>query len=413
MKKAVIFLSVVLAVLVIFACTLPTYIEIKTSPELTISTSGDFNKKFADIMREKMTSSGNSAGDEFKILECTNEDLDLMTFAIYRSIIGGEKDQDLKEALEDIWINQLVYYGVPEESLTDINSVLDNSIGADLPLINNDEPISIEMDNFSECMEGFFFSGLDPRIYTDGTPIIDNLIIDIYLLDDDRRILTKLTQKTGTSDFDTAWEAYPWLEIPDHGEKINGVKEKMNVQENLYFLYEISLDQNTTLRQLRDWKNNSQIRSELVIWFPFDFTAGPDGADFNLPGIFTADEDIFGRKENKPDGFAVEITKSIISMEMVITMNINPFKEKTLYVESWKHGEKQISIPFELSEETFNMNFADKEMKDVNNTIPFVPQLRVHYNENDELKIPHIFKTTELFFKAVIDYTKKLPEWGA
>jgi hypothetical protein len=414
MKKIVVFLSVVLAVLVIFACTLPTYIQIKGSPELIITAVSDFSEKFANIMREKITSTGNSAGEEFKILECTNEDIELMTFVIYRPIVGSEKDQDIRNALEDLWKEQLDLIGLPEESLT--ASHLDTPIGANRSLITNDKPndklVTIEMDNFSDFMEGFAFNSLDPRIYTDGTPIIDKLIVDIWLLDDGGNKLTRLTQKTGISGFDTAWDVCPWLQMPPHGEEIDGVEEKMNAQENLYFIYEVSLDQSTTLRQLRDWKENSQIRSELVIWFPFNFTAGPDGADFNVPEIFTIGDDIFGRQENNEDSFAVEFAKSIISMEMIITMNINPFQEGTLFVESWNNGVKQVSIPFELGEKTFDMHFADKEMEDVNNTIPFVPQLRVHYYEDDVLMIPRIFKTTELLFKAVIDYTKKLSEWG-
>jgi hypothetical protein len=424
MKKIVVLLPVVFAVLIIFACTLPTYIEIKGTPEVTFPSVSDFGEKFAEIMREKI-STGNLAdsdsdiNDQFKILECPDVESKIMTFSIYRSIIGSGQDDYLNSALRDLW-NNSIPLGTPEELIPDSITL---PVG-DIPLLDNMSdkyPVSIGMEKFKEFTEGFTFSMLESGVFSDGTAIIDHLVVKIYLVDDDGNTLTTtiMNEKTGLSGFDTeGWETCPWNEIPDHGDEIDGVDDKMNALEDINLRYEVFLKGGTEFEKA--WIGNSQIRSELIIWFPFAFIAGPDGANFNIPDIFVSEEDkdndkkkdIFGREEDKTDDLTNELVESITSLELVITMNVNPFKNGTMYVESWKDSTLQVGMRFDLGEYTFNMKFTDDNLKAINETIPFIPEIRVHFDPGEELVIPHVFKTTEFFFKARIDYKKKISDLG-
>ncbi|MDR0472510.1 MAG: hypothetical protein LBH43_02395, partial [Treponema sp.] len=424
MKKFGICLLVTLTVLAVFACTLPTYVEIKASPELTFPAVSDFGEKFVEIMREKMIPSS-EVDMEYKILECDNSKLDTMTCVVYSSLIGPEQDSRLQEVLNDFWND--VLQGVPEDQVSD-NFLLRDVVGfipdMGIPVIDNKsgDPISITMENFADFMEGFIFTSLDSKVYADGTDIIECLDVYIHLLNNDGTTLTttKITRKDKLSGIDTAWETCPWPEIPDWGNDIDGVDQKMNTLEDLKFRYEVFLDEDATKGQLREWKDSSQIRSELIIWFPFDFIAGPNGADFKIPDVFSADEDVFGRTKDKTDDLAAEITASIKSLQLQIRMKKNPFEDGILFVESGKDGKdgevgkgaKSGPLEFKFDETSFIMDFTEAKLKKVNETVPFIPQLRARFEEGGHLNVPREFKTTELYFKARIDYKKKISELG-
>ncbi|MDR2731093.1 MAG: hypothetical protein LBB81_09395 [Treponema sp.] len=113
MKKVKIILPLILNITVILACTMPSSVDIKWTPDLTIPASSDFNSLLNEYFTKNI-----SGTDEMKILPCDKGNT--MTMALYMPIIGANSDEMLKNALTtqaNDFINK--YNGKSIDSLSD------------------------------------------------------------------------------------------------------------------------------------------------------------------------------------------------------------------------------------------------------------------------------------------------------
>jgi hypothetical protein len=400
MKKVIIILQIIVIVLVITACTLPSSVDIKWTPDITIPASSDFSNLLNEYLAKYITST-----DEMKIIPCDNGET--MKIALLMPILGADLDTMLKDVLTTL-VNQNIPGGytiddIPDDLWNSIPALTSDNLlfGTD----NEEDILSLSLENLGNFLDGFCFNEIQARIYTSGSSIMDSLIVKIKIesIESSAEITfggNNLSASTGLSGFVNEWETCPWVTLPVHGKDLNQnnfLLNKINKQDDLIIKYNVYLKSGSQFK--KEWFNAVQIRAEMAILFPFSLIVDPDvgEADLVFPDLFSSD-DLFGRSGD--DNSAANI---IQYLEFGIELETNPFQGAELFIKSDKG---RFEIKNENKTSAISLVFDEDTMKKINDPayIPFIPKISYHFDRDDTLLIPRVFKTKNLKFKAKILY---------
>ena len=351
---------------VLFACKIPTAIEVKGTPELRFSAKMDIGSMFAQEMEESFQSS------DFTLLQCVNTNN--FTYLAYRELYNEQLD-----------INNL-----PGEFN---QSILGTPLPGPKDLINPDEPKSIPFSGLDYLLEGFSFSKAKSFIFISGKEV---LVTKFWL---GVTVSGKAEQKfkidaSTSSNCNTGSNEYFRPVYPQGGHQIEMPLDGSDV----IFKFRVYAEDETFYSS--DF-NDAEIRVELVVWLPLEFEAGSNGAEVTFPAAFFGDEgkDFFGRESPDDESVVMDVVESL---SLVIKLNTNPFLGKDLIVS----GGNNIEIKEQIRTNSLNMIFDEENMALINDpaNVPFAPVFKVVYNSGDTLKFPRVFNAIEIIFSARIKF---------
>jgi hypothetical protein len=388
MRKVYVFAGFVLALFIIFACTIPTSMEVKGTPKVKFAANMDFNDMFSDMMGNVFDSGDN--GDDFKIQDCIKTEI--RTFLISMNLIDETLEFDLDIPTNGDLPDKIVVGGIEYE----ISHVTENvviKLEENVPLVKEDgsqETIKMDFSSLNESLEGFNFdeNAVKARLYINGSELIDKIYIDLHLGDQTVYIRDIERETSGIDRLTNSDNEYTGTNLPAGGQMIN-IAPLLNSKEEVEITYDVYMPEGTTIHV--DWLGEVNIVVELLIWVPLNLVAVNDNAEFAFP------DDLM----NGVGEFVNSITDVVQSMALVIEMNRNPFAEGTLVVKS-----KGITIENPLSSTSLNFAISEDDMKAIIDPVnsPFAPSFAVVFAQGQHLIMPRELRMTTVSLKADLHY---------
>jgi len=367
MKKLRFFPALFLAFPLLFACQIPTAVEVRGTPQLRFSANMNIGSIFSKQLEQGFESSGSS------IIPCVNTIN--FTYIIHEDLFNEELHFD---DLPDTSQFGDIDFGIPLDGPKD--------------LVNPDESIEIPLSGLGNFLEGLTFNSTKSILFVSGTDIVDKLCLGMTINDSPEREID-ITDRVESGR--ASWgNEYTRQTAPSGGYEIDLPLDGSNVSVK----YRVYAKAGETF-QPKDFED-ANIRVELVIWLPLEFAAGPNGAEIAFPmGSFFGESDLFGRDSPDAENVAADI---IESLSMDIRLNTNPFMGKKLIIQS---GEN-IEIKEQVTGDSLSFVFSEEKMELINDPAnwPFVPEFKVAFAPGDTLKLPRLFNATELVFTAGIRF---------
>ena len=375
MKRLPVFLVLSLVFFFVFACDLqlPKEIEIvKQSPELRFDADMkdiDLDKIFGDL--EKV-----NFGNKIRILTCDNTNTFTLLVYIDVPIVN------LKEAFDNIIDN------IIDDIRIKLGTVPEAIPVSDTILVEEKDIMEINSPELPSAFDIFAIDSLDARLFISGSNnyLLDALAVNLSIGD----VSNSSLKRTNPSNIPLETTVYNGTSLPAGGHDLI-----IDINEKSSLSFEIYLKQNEAL-DLDKLKDGFDIKVELAIWFPFEFTAKEE-TELKLPfdNIFNeGGGDLFGRASASDESF-IEMIDSIY---FEIVLNENPFPDSTIILRSRPDGTG-----------AFNGVITGNKLSvsiDKDNIIyPFNPSFSISFNENDRIIVPSVFSIEEFAFKAKVRYT--------
>lgn len=382
MKKACIFTLILIAVFV-FACTLPSSIEIKGNPALRFYSKIDLSEMFSKMITDGFSNDGDGA----KALACANTSI--QTYIIHMELYSGE-----------LSLNTHFPPSSGDQTVTTpINDLVTSTVPMKLPLKS--------MEGF---LENFELKSVETKLYVSGSKIAEILSVELKVTDEHQ--MTEYgtesvdIKNSRSSGYETWGNSYTGTTLPGYGDKVTMFSQLLNEQDDFDINFGININPGKTIKQ--EWINNSQnVKVELVVWLPLEFIAG-DEAYLNFPDDFFDDEnDLFGRETADEDN---SLTQMIKSLRLSIEMNKNPFQGNILIIDS-SGGLEILNV---LNGSSLDFPISEENMNKINTPeyFPFVPKFRIRFSKNGILSIPRDFSASYICFDASISYIFDLAGGG-
>ena len=385
---------VVLVVLIAFSCSMPRGVQVKGTLEMKFPAVSTFD----DLFTRQMEKSFASDHSQFTVKVCGKPTT--LTYVMYLPIIDEAQDARIKEELEALFAL----------SDTDVITIP----GPDHNILLEDRAKEIRLAKLPDFLRGFEFEHVAVKIYSSGNEVVDSFLIDINIVDSQTGKHVPVTidgrnreHKEESIGFNTAWLECPWPKLPDEGVEEKNITELTNSNDEIHLEYKVYLKVGEEFR--REWIEDTTLRIEMVLWLPL--ILGPknheEGADIIFSDVFGKGEDAFGRA-NEDDTL---LTDAMDWINFVLKLNRNPFENGMMHIE-----DKNVSdIPSKrIKGKLVKMAIPKENMKEVKITIPFAPDLRIHfdYDDNDPEKnamhIPRDFRTSTIYLEAGINLKQDL-----
>ena len=368
MKNTHVFPVLLLFSLILFACQVPTAVEIRGTPEFRFAA----NMNIGSIFTQELEGGFESASST--IIPCVNTTI--LTFIVHEDLFNeaidiGEPPEGSQFLLPEHWGVELT---------------------SDKDLINPSDPIEIPLSGLGNRLEGFTFHNAEPMLFVSGSPAVSELCLGIKINGGTEQRID--IPGPVSSDRDKWGNEYTWEAAPPGGRPIAMPLDGSDVSVE----YRVYAEAGTTLSA--DAFHGAYIIVELVIWLPLEFIAVSDGAEIAFPmGSFFGENDLFGRDSPDSDNFALEI---IESLSADIKLDTNPFLGKKLVISSGDN----IEIKKTIDGNSLNFVFNEGTMTLINDpdNWPFVPGFKIVFEKGDTLKLPKRFNATEMVFTAGISY---------
>jgi hypothetical protein len=354
---------------VLFACQIPTAIEVRGTPELRFSAKMDIVNLFTEELKKSFESS------EFKLLQCVNTNN--FTYLAYRELYNEQLDAtDLPEDFK---------YVIPGTALDGPKNLINPDPG---------DSKNIPFSGLEFILDGFSFYNAKSFVFISGSDLIKKLKLEVSVNDVIETENVFDIDKGTVSNCDT--NEYFKSTPPSGGHQIVMPLDGSDVKINYRVYAETGKVFNT-----EDFKN-AYVRVELVIWLPLEFKAESDGAEVTFPATFLGDEgkDLFGRS---PDDESA-VMDIIESLSIIIKLNTNPFIGKNLIIKN--KDRENIEIRELIRTNSLNMVFDEETMALINDpdNVPFAPVFKIAFNKDDTLRFPRVFNAIEIIFSARIKY---------
>jgi hypothetical protein len=373
MNKIFAFPGIALILLFVFACTIPSELEITGSPSLKFAANMNFNDYFSDMLDDILTADGDS-----KIIPCTNPSLEFKVFLLYMEIFRNENyefEVDESQFVNDGDTGNIKINGVDisVELLGGTNRkflVLDD----DKVIAESDKPYTLTFKNIENYIEGFEFTGIQSKVYISGTQLADIVRIDLYKVGSVETIVPNDEILRGPSEVELL-EEYTGLTLPPFGGNIE-ISDTINSGGNLSLEYKIYLPMGAEIDyDLLD--DMHTIAAEIVIWLPMTLKSVDENANFKFPDFF--------------DGIS-DVLKSLAGTGCIENMNIkvaidplNPFGNGIFVIKDDNYDTIQSS----LDNNSFSFGLDKKDLEYINKN-PFDPNFSILYPQiNTTLEIPN------------------------
>ena len=399
--KCVKLLVLSLVLTLVFACTLPSSIEITGSPSIEFSFDMDFNDIFTEMMTEAF-------GDASFILDRTHADFESRTLLVGTNV----EEMDLEIELEN----------VPESGLgegTEYDLYIDGEIieveiiggvhtfKNDAELFRNDEPLMLEISSFNSNLEGFKFAdGIKAYLYISGSELVTSFTteLEFKIGGVTQAVQTiesgHLPKASGLKGSDTD---YSHLDVPDGYIEIAGFSDLLASGEDLEINYVIGVKAGGSYDPYSlDGGEPNVILMELVIHFPMIFEAAGDttlyvpdsgirtGASFNFSELDSIGGIIQGLSESTED---VEFN----NVEFIINLTENPFKDGYLVLSCPYSG---ITIINEPTETSLKISLSMSDLDAIAGAYHFEPAFNIFMENGEFLSIPKDFRILSVSLNA-------------
>ena len=377
MNRILTFLGAVLILPIMFACTIPSAINIIGNPTLTLAANMDFDDMLKDMKEDIF------ANDDFIVMDAVNAPP-----VHLRYMRPGESAF-------------IQTYVIPIYIFDDDDLYIDIPNPFDLPSI--DAPWEIQIASgkiplpslsFEGFLEDFKFNGdrINAMLYISGSPLVQAFTMDLRIEDkpitNDGNLIRN--RPSYPSNIDTSEDAFLGTRLPPNGVDVsNSIKKVFTDQQDLEIDFDIYIAEGQTIQT--SWLGDVEVKVQLVIWLPLILEATKDEAEMEFP------EDIFSEL-----GDFIESMADMTNI-MVITLdtNVNPFAEGRLILRDDGFGDTVnelggSKISFTLREEHLEY------IRDSDNE-PFEPQLFISFNEGEQMSVPREFRITTISVDLDLD----------
>jgi len=390
MKKTIAFLGVTLILFFIFACTMPSELNITGSPSLKFAANMDLNDYFSEMIDNAM-----NADEGTKTIPCTNPSLEFNVFLLRMLIY---KNENYKCAVDEasfegnkgnITINGVeipVELIESEPGASKKFIVLEN----EQDIAKSDEPYDITFKGLEDYIEGFEFTDIKSKIYVYGTELAKVLSIDLYRVNPDPDELDTIfipdnEIEKGPSSGAESIEEYTGLALPPGGGDID-LSDTINKGEPLSIKNKIYLPKGKEIDyDLLTVTHN--IYAEIVIWLPMTLESIRNNALCKFPDFFDGIGDVI--KSLAGTGY-------IEKMDIKMTIDpLNPFGKGLFTISDEYYG--NISRP--LDDQNFYIDLNEEDVDYINKNSSFDPRFFILYpNKGSKLNVQHgnIMVTTVL-----------------
>jgi len=376
------FSVLIISIFVVFACTLPSAIEIRGTPEIIIPAKGNFSDIFETFIRESFSS---EEAEDLKILICDHDSVKIMTFVLYMPMISEDNEE-----IEVFKANFVGGLGIPGYIYPS---------GMDFIVTNRYEIASgsetIELEDFTHALDGFLFDGIEAKLYLSGTSFVDKLSIDVTIGTETKRLTTS---NVNVADY-MSGEFYTFPGLPGEGIDVD-LEGFINNRDDLIIGYDVSVEPGppgspkiVTMDEIQE----AYVILELVVWLPLKMKAGPGGATLEIPDMFGEEEtDLFGRES----GDDSPLSDFLDWMEMEIGLDPNPFAGGELII---SNAGEVVSRNI-MAANSFNIKFDSEAMKTINETPIFSPTVSIYFDEDEGFSIPRNLLVDFLRLRAGLKY---------
>jgi len=386
MNKFFIFTGIILILFFVFACTIPSEVEIKGSPSLEFIINMNLNDYFSDMIEAALTADG-----ETKIIPCTNSSLEAKVFLLQMNVFSEE---DYK--CDDMGFNKPGHITINGVDIP-VNDIGGGKIKVDkeTDIAESEEPYVLTFEGLadSDYLKGFEFKGIKSKLYIYGTDLAKSLKIKIkknntYIPESDDEELRELSVVDSL-------EEYPGTALPTGGRDID-ISDVVNKGGELSFEYEIYIEAGTEIDSGL-FKDPHSIYAEIVIWFPIELESIEKDAAFKFSDFFDELGDVI---KSLAESNYIEN----MSVKMAMTP-LNPFGNGIFIIEDEGYG----NIKNPLDDHSFLINLNEEEIDYINKN-PFDPSFFILYpDKGSKLEIPNgdiVITTISLDVK--FDYTMGL-----
>jgi hypothetical protein len=407
MKKPFSYPVLALILLTIFACAIPTSVEITGSPTVKFAINDmEFGDSFITMMGGALNFS------EISLFNCPENPDDYLTYLIYREFLNepfelevdlGIKFEEITAIMDDIELKIGGYTidvkYIPPALGGDKNViVLENE---EILYNNKAAPVKLPFSELGDFLDGFSFDNVKSKIYFSGSPLLSVLSIDIYLTDDDGEPIRvdPIFHKKGIEDpkpsglndivaaiiDPTEIIEYTEPDLPANGDPFL-INEFLNSSDNVNLVYNIYLEEGQKIDI--DWIGDKfNLLVEMLVWVPLQFKAVTNPAKFSLPEVF-GDIGVALKSLSEYD----DVIQSV-SLSFEIAPR-NPFGSAILVITS-DGIINGIHSPFTQNSMVFSISKDDMEA--IKEEDPFNPQFTLYFPLGSEFSIPK----TEMAIKYV------------
>jgi len=364
MKKIFTFFSAALILFFVYACTLPSEVEITGSPSVKFAANMDFGDYFSGMIDDVVNSDSST-----QTIICTNPSFDYLVFILRMEIFRKENFRcDPDDALlGGSTSGNIVINGVeiPVHSIESERKyiVLDER----RDIASSTEPHTTSFKGLEDYLEGFEFFDVHAKIYISGTALADvvNIVLHRVLPDGTDELLVEegdITSKV-SSGLENLSE-YNGTELPPGGAEIE-ITDILNTGGDLSINYEVFMPAGAEIAFDMLEETHSVI-AEIVIWLPMTLESKDENAHFKFPDFF---DGITGILKSLAGVGCVED----LSIEITIDP-LNPFGHGIFIISDDGYGD----IDSPLDEHHFYIKLNKDELDYINNN-PYDPHFIVSY----------------------------------
>jgi len=370
MNKIFVFAGIILILFLVFACTVPSEVEITGSPSLKFSANMNLNDYFSDMINNAMKADGDT-----ETIPCKNS-LPYKVFLLRTKITNEDYICEANEFTGNVGtINvkgNVKSVDIPVELKEDSSHkkfvVLEN----EKVIVESDYTLTFQ--GLDDYIEGFEFTDIESKIYIYGSQLAQVVEIDIYRKKTEEEAVdtiiledNKITKgSSGIKDN----EEYTQDSIPPKGGNID-LSNTINNGQELPLKYTIKLPKDAEIDY--ELLNKPQtIIAEIVIWLPLKLKSVRYDAVVKFPGFFDKINNVIK---------SLAGTGCIKDMKIKMTIDpLNPFSEGMFEIEDENYG--RIENP--LDDHSFFINLSEDQLEYININ-PFDPRFFILYHEKNSI----------------------------
>jgi len=345
MKKIFNFLGVLLILFFVFACTLPSEIEISGSPSLKFAANMDFGDCFNDMIETFMNDDGKT-----KIVPCTNPSLNNLTYVLRLELF---KDDFI---LNDTGSNTIT---INDDIL--ITLLPGSLVSSDVNVVNFGNSHTLSFKGLEDYLDGFKFKDIQSKIYIYGSDLAKVLSIE---LTNEHYPPLNVDIHDGVSSGVENKQEFTGPSLPLGGAIFNNIENIINDGEDITFNYRIYIKGGQPIES--EWLNDTHsITAELVIWLPMEFESTKPNAEFKFPDFFN---DIGDMIKSLSGAGCIENMNFTIAIDP-----LNPFSEGLFMI-----SDDGYEIENTPDNHNFYIKFTKEQIDYINNN-PFNPRFYILY----------------------------------
>ncbi|MDR0301294.1 MAG: hypothetical protein LBI04_03165 [Treponema sp.] len=375
MNKIYAFPGIALILFFVFACTMPSSVEIKGTPSLKFAANINFGDFFSDMIDDVL----NPGDNDVQILDCTNPELDYKTFLLHIEVFRNEDYKIDEENLIDIGQAGIIIINdveIPVEAILGDSGNKTFVVQEEKIISSSNEPYTVPSTGFENYLEGFGFAGLKSKMYISGSQLAKVVDIKLFHVDSEGNEISLMQddeEETFIGESGVEFlEEYTGLDLPSGGKEVD-IADIINGKDDLSITYKIFIPKyaEVDVEWLID-PNPQAIVVEIVVWLEMAFEPIEDNAQFKFQNFFDGIGDVFK---------SLAETGIIENMNMKIVLHpLNPFGNGIFVIED----DRYVPIQCPLDDNSFSINFKEEDVKYINKH-SFNPNFYIVYPQKDTI----------------------------